>query len=437
MTEPGAETRGIPLHTKILIGLVVGAVVGIAANQFLGPDSRAVVWANTYLAGPIGQIFLRILFMIVIPLIFASIALGVAGIGDVRKLGRIGGKSMAYFGISTALAATVGLTAVSVIKPGEQLDDTTRAELMTTYASAASSRIEAQQEQQFGINTIVSIVTRNPIKSAVDGDLLGVIFFSLLFGAALTLIPIATAKPMIDVLTALNDVVIKIVDMAMRLAPWGVAGLIFGMTSTFGFALLKPLGLYVAIVIGALLVHVFVTLALIIRFYVGMSPGEFIRRASKAIVTAFSTSSSSGTLPTSIETGLTRFGYPKELVGFVLPLGATMNMNGTSLFEGVTIIFLAQVFGVDLSLGQMIVVMLMAVITAIGAAGVPGGSIPLLVGILAMFRVPPEGIGIILGIDRILDMSRTTVNVFGDLVATAVVGRSEKIWDPSMLPSRS
>ena len=426
----------MPLHTRILLGLVVGAVVGIAANVFIGPDSAMVRNANTYVAGPVGQVFLRILFMIVMPLIFASISLGVAGIGDVRKLGRIGGKTMLYFAVSTTLAASVGLALVSVVRPGDKVSAETRTELMESYATDASARVATQQQQQFGIGTIVAIVTRNPIKSAADGDLLGVIFFSLMFGAALTLIAKATAKPMIDVLTALNDVVITIVGMAMRLAPYGVAALIFGMTSIFGFALLAPLGYYVAIVLGGLLIHVAVTLSFMIRFGAGMSPLDFIRRATKAIVTAFSTSSSSGTLPTSIETGITRFGFPKELAGFVLPLGATMNMNGTSLFEGVTVLFLCQVFGVDLTLGQMIIVMLMSVITAIGAAGVPGGSIPLLVGILAMFGVPGEGIAIILGIDRILDMSRTTVNVFGDLVATAVVGRSEKVWDPSMLPDQ-
>jgi DAACS family dicarboxylate/amino acid:cation (Na+ or H+) symporter len=192
----------------------------------------------------------------------------------------------------------------------------------------------------------------------------------------------------------------------------------------------------VAVVLGALVIHVGITLASILRFYVGVRPLDFYRRARAALVTAFSTSSSSATLPTAIDTGITQHGFPRELAGFVFPMGSTMCMNGTSLFEGVTVIFLAQVFGVSLSLGQMVAVMVMSVITAIGAAGVPGGSIPLLVGVMAMFRVPPEGIAVILGIDRILDMSRTTVNVCGDFVAAAVVGRSEKVWDASMLPAQ-
>ncbi len=273
------------------------------------------------------------------------------------------------------------------------------------------------------------------MKSAVDLDLLGIIFFGIVFGAALTMISPERAKPMLQWLEALNDVVIKIVDMAMRLAPYGVAGLIFGVTSRFGFDLLQPLASYIVVVIGSLLLHVFITIALIVRFLVGMSPWKFFHRIRSALVTAFSTSSSSATLPTALATAENNLGIPSSVAGFVLPLGSTMCMNGTAIFEGITVIFLCQVFGIELTLGQMIVVMIMSVITAVGAAGVPGGSIPLLVGILAMFGVPGEGIAIILGVDRILDMSRTTVNVCGDLSATAFVARSEGIWNASMVPA--
>jgi DAACS family dicarboxylate/amino acid:cation (Na+ or H+) symporter len=220
----------------------------------------------------------------------------------------------------------------------------------------------------------------------------------------------------------------------MKLGPYGVAGLIFGVTSRFGFHLLKPLAAYVAVVLGALLFHALVNLSLIQRFLIGISPVLFFKRIRNALVTAFSTSSSSGTLPTALAVAEQNLGIPPHIAGFVLPLGSTMCMNGTALFEGMTVIFLCQVFGVDLSFGQMAIVMVMAVITAIGAAGVPGGSIPLLVGIIAMFGVPPEGIAIVLGIDRILDMSRTTVNVWGDITATAWVAKSEGAWDASMVP---
>lgn len=430
----GNSGTGMKLHTKILLGLLVGAVVGIAANQLLGGEHAMVAWVNKYLAGPVGQIFLRMLFMIVIPLVFASIALGVAGLGDLRKAGRVGGKAIAYFFASTALAATLGLVVVSIVRPGESLAPETRESLLQTYAGDASSRVQAAATSTFGIETVVNVVTRNPVKSAVDLDLLGIIFFALMFGAALTQIPKEKAAPMIGFLGALEEVVIKIVGFAMRLAPYGVAGLIFGVTSRFGFHLLKPLAAYIIVVLGALLVHVLVNISAILRFLVGISPTLFFSRIRNALVTAFSTSSSSGTLPTALATAEQNLGIPPQIAGFVLPLGSTMCMNGTALFEGITVIFLCQVFGIDLSLGQMVVVMIMAVITAVGAAGVPGGSIPLLVGILTMFGVPGEGIAIVLGVDRILDMSRTTVNVCGDLTATAFVAKSEGVWDASMVP---
>lgn len=418
------------LHTKILLGLLVGAVVGTLLNATLGGDHGVVVGLNTYLAGPVGQVFLRLLFMVVMPLVFASIALGVTGIGDVRRVGRIGGKTLAYFVVTTMLSTGLGLLLVYPIRPGSRITTPIRDQLISTYAVDASSKMEAAGGVEFGVDTFVNIVTRNPLKSAVDFDMLGVIFFALMFGAALTMIDEKRAKPMIALLESLNDVVITIVNMAMKLAPYGVAGLIFGVTSRFGAVLLEPLSIYMGVVLGALFLHVAVTMSLIIRFGIGMSPLRFFSLVRASLVTAFSTSSSSATLPTNLAVATERLGVPPRVAGFVLPLGATMCMNGTSLFEGITVIFLCQVFGVDLTLGQMAIVMTMSVITAVGAAAVPGGSLPLLVGILAMFGVPGEAIAIVLGIDRILDMARTTVNVVGDLTASAFIARSEGVWSP-------
>ncbi|MDA1080442.1 MAG: dicarboxylate/amino acid:cation symporter [Gemmatimonadetes bacterium] len=432
----GNTGKGMKLHTKILLALVVGGAVGVAANLQLGGDAASVVWVNKYLAGPAGQIFLRLLFMIVMPLVFASIALGVAGLGDLRKVGRVGGKAIGYFMGTTFLAASFGLALVQVVKPGSRVPESVKAELMATYADDASTKIDLQATGGFGIETFVNIVTRNPVKSAADGDMLGVIFFALMFGAALTLMNPERAKPMIDVLNALNDVVILIVGMAMKLAPFGVAGLIFGVTSRFGFALLQPLAGYVLVVMGALILHLAINLSLILRFVMGISPVLYFTRVRSALITAFSTSSSSATLPAALKAAEDDLGVPPTIAGFVLPLGSTMCMNGTSIFEGITVIFLCQVFGVDLTFGMMIVVIIMSVITAIGAAGVPGGSIPLLVGILAIVGVPGEGIAIVLGVDRILDMSRTTVNVAGDISATLFVAKSEGLWDASMVPVR-
>ena len=431
----GGSGRGMKLHTKIMIGLVVGAGLGVAMNVFLGGKHPLVEGLNRYLAGPVGQIFLRMLFMIVVPLVLASIALGVAGLGDIRRVGRIGSKAIGYFLVTTAVAATLGLIAVNTARPGERLDPTIRAELLQTYASDATSKVEAAATSTFGIETLVNIVPRNPLRAAVELDLLALIFFGLVFGAALTMIPVDRAKPMVAWLESLNEVVIKIVEFAMRLAPYGVTALIFGVTSRFGWALLAPLGTYVAVVMTALIVHAIGTNSLILRFLVGISPRLFFSRVRSSIITAFSTSSSSATLPTNLAVIERNVGVPPQIAGFVLPIGSTMCMNGTALFEGITVIFLCQVFGVNLSLGQEIVVIIMSVLTAVGAAGVPGGSIPLLVGILTMFGVPGEGIAIVLGVDRILDMSRTTVNVIGDLIATTWVAKSEGVWTAASVPA--
>ncbi len=423
------------LHTKILLGLVVGAVLGVTANLTLGGGHNAVVWLNKYLAGPVGQIFLRMLFMIVVPLVFASIALGVAGLGDLRKVGRVGGKAIAYFLVTTAIAATIGLVAVNIVKPGASLDETVRTRLLDTYAKDASSKVEAAATSNFGIETVVNLVPRNPVKAMVDLDLLAIITFAFLFGMALTMIATKRAEPVVSFLEGLNDVVIKIVEFAMRLAPYGVTALIFGVTSRFGFDLLRPLAAYVVLVLAALILHGVGVNSLILRTLIGVSPRLFFSRIRSSIITAFSTSSSSATLPTNLAVIEKNIGVPPSIAGFVLPIGSTMCMNGTAMFEGITVLFLAQVFGVELSLGQQVVVMIMAVLTAVGAAGVPGGSIPLLVGILAMFGIPPEGIAIVLGVDRILDMTRTTVNVIGDLCATTWVAKSEGLWTAASVPA--
>lgn len=434
MTDRPSATRGIPLHTKILAGLLLGAIIGVICNLTIGGTHPLVVNLNKYLAGPIGAIFLNLLFMIVVPLVFASISLGVAGLGNLRRVGRIGAKTLGFFLVTTALSVSIGLFLVQVLKPGESITPEVRTQLLETYAGDAATRMQAAEQSTFGIQTVVNIVTRNPIRSAVDLDLLGIIFFGIMFGAAITLIAADRAKIMISVLEALNEIVLKIVDFAMVIAPYGVAGLVFGVTSRFGLALLQPLAMYVIVVLGALILHQVVSYSMLLRVVVGMSPRAFFARIRAPMITAFSTSSSNGTLPTSIACAEQKLGVPPQIAGFVLPLGATMNMNGTSLFEGVTVLFLAQVFGVSLSLGDQAIVMVMCVVTAIGAAGVPGGSLPLLIGILAMFGVPGEGIALILGVDRILDMSRTVVNVSGDLVATTFIARSEKVWDPKTLP---
>ena len=424
MHVEAGERRGIPLHTRIMIGLALGALAGVLTNRF----AAGAPWvANVieYVAQPVGQIFLRMLFMVVIPLVFTTLALGVAGLGDLRKVGRVGGKTMLFFLFTTAVAAMLGLFLANTVQPGGGIDAGLRDSLIAQYSTDASARIAAQQTGGFGINTFINIVPRNVVDSAARTDLLGVIFFALMFGIALTRIPESLSKPVMVFLEGVATAIIAIIGFAMKLAPYGVAGLIFTVTATFGTDVLRALAMYVVMVLAGLIIHQFVTLGLIARFLGGIPWRTFYSRARFMMITAFSTSSSNATLPTTLRTSEEEFGVPRQIAGFVIPLGATMNMNGTALFEGMTVLFLAQVFGMDLSIGTQLIVIVMCVITAIGAAGVPGGSIPLLVGVLIMVGIPGEAIGLILGVDRILDMSRTVPNVTGDLLATIVIARSE------------
>ena len=430
------------LHTKIIIGLVSGATVGVIANAFATgagwvawvgiPADVAFRWVQalgTNVAGPVGQIFLRMLLMTIVPLVFCSLTLGVAGLGDIRKVGRVGTRTIAYFLVSTAISATIGLILVNAVKPGVGLDPVLVQDLLATYRAQAQG-LQAGGGGKFGVDLFVNIVPRNPIQAAASLDMLGIIFFALVFGAALTLLPADKSKPMLRVLDALGDAVVKIIDFAMRLAPYGVFGLIFVVTSRFGFGLLQKLALYVAVVLLGLLLHAAISISTLVRVLGGLSPRVFYSRIRASIITAFSTSSSNATLPTNIAVAERELKIPPKIAGFVLPLGSTMCMNGTALFEGVTVLFLAQVFGVPLTLGQQVVVMILSVITAVGAAGVPGGSLPLLMGVLAAMNVEPLTIAMIIGVDRILDMSRTTLNVIGDMSAAVYVARTESDWDP-------
>ena len=412
------------LHTKIAIGLVLGALVGGLSNQLFG-GAEWLTWISDNIAYPAGQVFLRLLFMTVVPIVFTSIAIGVAGIGSTKTLGRLGGRTMGYFALSTLIAAVIGLTLVNTIKPGAGLPASTRDELMARFSGGAQGLAQGGAVD-FGVNTFVNIVPRNPVAAAANMDMLALIFFSLVFGAALTVIPKARAAPVVAVLEGIADAVIAIINWAMVLAPYGVFALVFVITSQFGWGILQQLGMYVAVVIVGLLIHAVVSISLLVKVLGRMDPLRFWKSIYAPIITAFSTSSSMATLPTSIATAERELGVQPKIAGFVLPLGATMNMNGTALFEGVTVLFLAQVFGVHLGLGEQVIVVVLSVMTAIGAAGVPGGSLPLMMLVMATVGVPPEGIAIILGVDRILDMSRTTVNVSGDISASVYVDRIDR-----------
>lgn len=412
------------LHTKIGLGLILGGFFGGLCNAFFVGEPWLVFVADNIMF-PVGQVFLRLLFMTVVPIVFTSIVLGVAGIGDMKTLGRLGGRTFGYFAMSTLIAATIGLTLVNTIEPGSGLPEETRDELMAKFSGGAEGMLSSGPPD-FGINTFVNIVPRNPVAAAADMDMLALIFFALIFGAALTMIPRERAQPVINLLEGIGDAIITIINWAMKLAPYGVFGLIFVITSQFGWSILGQLGMYVVVVLVGLALHATIGITSLVKFFGKMNPVAFWRSIGAPIITAFSTSSSMATLPTSIATAEDQLDVQPKIAGFVLPLGATMNMNGTALFEGVTVLFLAQVFGVDLSITSQIIVVILAVLTAIGAAGVPGGSLPLMMLVMATVGVPPEGIAIILGVDRILDMARTTLNVCGDISASVYVDRVDR-----------
>jgi dicarboxylate/amino acid:cation (Na+ or H+) symporter, DAACS family len=418
----------VKLHTKILLGLATGATLGCVAN-LLAPKAAWLDAFNHYVTGPVGQVFLRLLLMTVIPLIFASITLGVANMGDVRNLGRIGGKTLLYFLVSTAIAVLIGVTLVNIVRPGDGLDPATRTEMLEAYRSQAQG-LQAGGGGEFGVNTFVNIIPRNPIAAAANMDILGLIFVAIMLGACLTMIPQERAQLITRPLEVVIEVIGIVINIAMKLAPFGVFALVFSVTSRFGFQLLASLSAYVGVVIAGLAFYGFVVISIFVRSLGGLSPLVFWKKSRPAVLTGFSTSSGNATLPEVMSIAEKELKIPAHISGFVLPLGATMNSNGSALFEGMTVLFLAQVFGVHLTLGQQIIVVILSVVTSIGVAGIPSASMPLLMLILATIGVPPESVAIVLGVDRILDMCRTVVNVQGDLAATVIIARSEKVWQP-------
>jgi len=390
------------------------------------------VWIVDNLTQPIGQLFLRLLLMIVVPLVFSSLVVGVAGIGDVRKLGRVGLKSFGYCLVISAISVVIGLTLANTINPGRRIDPNTSAALEQRYATDAVKSVEearkASTAQPKPLMAVVeTIVPRNPVSAVASEipNMLHLMFFALVVGIAITLIPVTVTAPLLRGLEALYEITAKIIEMIMKFAPYAVACLLFNNTARFGLDLLQALAWFVVTVLLGLSLHMFGVYSLSVYFLSRISPIEFFRRIKTVILTAFSTSSSNATLPTALRISEENLGVPQEINSFVLTVGATANQNGTALYEGVTVLFLAQLAGVELSLGQQLMVVYLAILGGIGTAGVPSGSIPFIIGVLATIGVNPSLIAIILGVDRILDMCRTTLNVTGDITAATYVARSE------------
>jgi len=423
------------LHSKILLGLFIGMVLGLLCNLLID-DKQQIQWLVNYISYPLGQIFLRMIFMIVVPLIFVAIVLGVADFKDIRKIGRIGGKAIAFTLVITTVSVLIGIVAVNVIEPGRQISEADRAVLIQTISGSESVTgiVKTAKESKDIIQIIIDIVPRNPFAEVVyafdpnyrGGGLLAFMFFALVFGIAMSMADPKRTEVLNQALQGVYDILMKIIDFAMKLAPVGVAALIFTTTSQLGFQVISLLMSYVSIVLIALLIHVLFTYSVILKYLVKINPITFFKNIAEVIVTAFSTSSSNATLPTSIRVTNEKFKLDKDITNFVLTVGSTANQNGTALYEGITVLFLAQFYGIDLSLSSQLIVILLSILAGVGTAGVPGGSLPLIVVVLQTVGIPPESIGIILGVDRILDMSRTVVNVTGDIVLTCWIDKSER-----------
>jgi DAACS family dicarboxylate/amino acid:cation (Na+ or H+) symporter len=415
----------------ILIGLLIGAVLGALAKWWWPGDDLS--WVVTNIIRPIGNVFLRIIFMVVVPLIFSAIVLGVVELGDPRRLGRVGIRCVLTTVVFSAASVIIGITLVNLVRPGDRLAPEARETLVQSYAQGAGEKIAQAQSAKPLATTFLDLIPQNPLEEAVNafnperanGGMIAVMVFSLFFGVALTMVPADRAAPLRSVCEGIFDVCLTIIGFAMVLAPVCVGCLAFALTATTGWELLRSLGLYVAVVLGAMLIHQFGFYSVMLRLFGGWSPLTFFKCSREAMVTAFATSSSNATLPVSLRVAEETLKLPTRISRFVLTVGASANQNGTALYEGVTVLFLAQVFGVDLTLTQQVVVALMCILAGIGTAGVPGGSLPLVVGVLMTIGVPPQSIAIILGIDRLLDMCRTALNVTGDLVIAAVVAHAE------------
>ncbi|HEX8723736.1 MAG TPA: dicarboxylate/amino acid:cation symporter [Pyrinomonadaceae bacterium] len=432
--------KGMPLHTRILIGLAVGVLAGVAVNALRGDRDPGVEWFVSNFTEPVGALFLRLLLMIVVPLVFSSLVVGVAGIGDVRKLGRVGLKSFAYCLVISAISVVIGLTLANTIRPGERIDPATSAALQQRYGEAASKQVGAAKTSASSdtplMSVVKTVVPANPLAAAaglVTGaatqsdtpNMLHLMFFALVVGVAVTLLPAEVTAPLLRGFQGLYEVTAKIIDLVMKFAPYAVACLLFNNMARFGLDLLVALGWFVVTVLAGLALHMFGVYSLSVYFLSRISPLTFFRRIRTVILTAFSTSSSNATLPTALRVSEENLGVPQEINSFVLTVGATANQNGTALYEGVTVLFLAQLAGVDLTIGQQLMVVYLAILGGVGTAGVPSGSIPFIIGVLASIGVNPALIAIILGVDRILDMCRTTLNVAGDITAATYVARSE------------
>lgn len=425
------------LANRILAGLAIGAVAGVLVLMLGGPLPGLLAASRKFsvtVLDPLGQVFLRLLFFVIVPLVFASLASGVAQLGNLSRLGPLAMRTFGLFFTNMAIAVGLGLLMMNVVQPGTAIPEATRTQLIAEYGGDAQTHIvrRAAQPEITPMAIVEMFMPRNLFGAFVGsdrnllGEMLPLILFAILVGAAATGLLQQRREAVLSGLELITELMTGIVHFALRLAPYAVPALMFSVIVKIGWHILFALGVFVTSCVLVMLLHLFGTMSLWLKLFTQFTPLDFWRRIKPVLVTAFSTSSSSATLPTALAAAREDLGLQPSTAGFVLPLGTTMNMAGSALYEGCVVLFVAQVFGVHLDWFAQITLLLLAVLSAVAVAGVPGGSLPLIAGLLVTFGIPAEGIGIILGVDRILDMSRTVVNVGSDMVTTAVVDKRER-----------
>jgi proton glutamate symport protein len=415
--------KKLALHWKILLGMAMGVLVAILLIQFPFGKSFALNWIK-----PFGNIFINALKVIAVPLILASLIKGVTDLKDISKLSKMGFKTIGIYLITTVIAVSIGLVMVNILQPGDFLEQSTKQELLKNFESEAQSKIEMAETQksQSPLKAIEDIVPSNIVKAASDnGNMLQVIFFAILMGIGLILIPQEKAKPLIDFFDSLNELILKIIDLIMKVAPFGVFALMTALVvESPSIDLFKALGIYaLTVILGLAVIMLFYFF--LVYVFTKKTPKFFMNGMLPAQLLAFSTSSSAATLPVTMERVEEHLGVDEEVASFVLPIGATVNMDGTSLYQAVAAVFIAQAFGMDLSLYTQLGIIATATLASIGSAAVPGAGMVMLVIVLAQAGIPEAGLALIFAIDRPLDMFRTTINVTGDAVVAMIIAKSE------------
>ena len=423
--QQAEKKRGLDLQWQMLIGFLVGLVAGLIVYT----TQRDAAWVETfttYVTGPIGQIFLRLLFMLVIPLLFSALIVGISEMGEARSLKRVGLRTLAYTVIVSSIAVAVSLIVVNLLRPGAGVDRELADTLLIESAGRAGEIVQSGAEQPQGIDAFITIIPNNLVEvMGSNSSILSVMFFALFFGIGLLLTDTPNTRALKRGFEGLFDVTMRLILLVIKLAPIAVACFMFNLAALFGWDLLIRLSAYVGVVLLALGIQMFIVFPILLSTLGKKSPLAFFRQTQEASVMAFSTASSNATLPTALRVADEKLHLPRRVSRFVLTIGATANQNGTAMFEGVTVLFLAQFFGIELTIWQQLTVMLVCILGGIGTAGVPAGSLPVVALILAMVGIQPQAIALVLGVDRFLDMCRTTLNVVGDLVAAQVISAAE------------